>query len=72
MIPVDSNDVDSLTTIIYLEFCESDPTSNSDLQKAWNRVQELYGPIEIGSPIEALFLETIRHTLETLPGVLED
>jgi hypothetical protein len=68
----DSNDVGSLTTTIYLEFCESDPTSNRPLQQVWHKLQELYGPIEIGSPIETLFLETIRYTLETLPAALED
>jgi hypothetical protein len=40
----DSNDVDSLTATIYLEFCESDPTSNHPLQQVWDKMQELYGP----------------------------
>lgn len=49
---------------IYQKFCESSHGTYPELQQIWDEVSEKYGDIEIGSPIEKLFYETIKFTLQ--------
>jgi hypothetical protein len=51
---------------IYQDFCEHDGTLNIPLQQVWDELTILYGEIEIGSPIERLFYETVKYTLKAL------
>lgn len=55
---------------IYQDFCELDGTSNTPLQQVWDEITDLYGEIEIGSPIERLFYETVKYTLKALNDYL--
>lgn len=49
---------------IYLEFCESSHGTYPQLQEVWDELTEIYGVIEVGSPIKNLFRATINFTLQ--------
>lgn len=67
---IDGEDIELFAENIYQDFCELDGTSNIPLQQVWNELTILYGEIEIGSPIERLFCETIKFTLNSLNDYL--
>lgn len=63
-------DIELYAENIYQDFCEDGGTSNIELQQVWDELTDLYGEIEIGSPIERLFYETVKYTLKALNDYL--
>ena len=59
------------TQMIYSIFVESG-SDDSDIQKAFDAVQERWGGVKSGDKIDLLFFETIKFAIECYNGILED
>ena len=58
-------ELNQLAIEIYRSFTEAEGgLNNHPLQLAWDYCRELHGEIEVSSPIDCLFMEAIKYTLE--------
>lgn len=51
---------------IYLSFMETEGGIDGPLQNAWDKCEEVFGPIDCGTPIDILFQEAIKYTIQLI------